>query len=353
MRRLILNIHLVIGLAVGLFVILLGITGSILAFEPELDRWVHRDISYVKPGGRVLSLVEIGDAISHKYPGESVVAFLPSRAPEFPTQVILSRGIISVNPYSGEVLGLRTRGQSFFGVVRALHVRLAMGSIGRAVMDWSAFVTLVSLITGMYLWWPVKRMRIGGAWWSAKFWYDLHSSSGFFFSLPALFLAGTGVILGFGDQATWLLNRVIASSTAGNNERAPIQKADMGGAEISPDRAIAIARAQVPGAVPYRVQMPRYGGLYVVALELPRNRVTGERNSIALDPSTGRIVSEHLASALSLRERLMATNSAIHNGNILGMPSRIVAALASIVLPVQAVSGLLIWLRRKGLLRTR
>lgn len=64
MRKLILNIHLAIGIVAGVFVTLLGVTGGILAFEPELDRISHRDISYVKPGGRAFSLTEIGNAIS-------------------------------------------------------------------------------------------------------------------------------------------------------------------------------------------------------------------------------------------------------------------------------------------------
>ena len=107
MRRLILNIHLVIGLVAGVFVILLGTTGSILAFETELDRFLYRDTSYVKPGGKVLSLTEIGDAVSRKYPGEPVVAYLTPPAPDFPAGVILSRGIVLVDPYTGEVLGVR------------------------------------------------------------------------------------------------------------------------------------------------------------------------------------------------------------------------------------------------------
>jgi hypothetical protein len=37
---------------------------GIMAFEPELDRLVHPHLSYVKPGGNALPLVEIGKAIS-------------------------------------------------------------------------------------------------------------------------------------------------------------------------------------------------------------------------------------------------------------------------------------------------
>ena len=353
MRRLILNIHLVIGLIAGAFVIVLGATGGILAFEPELDRLLHRGTSYVRPGGKTFSLVEMGRVISREYPGEPIVAYLLSPEANSPTQVILSRGIVSVNQYTGEILGVRAPGQSFLGLVRALHVRLAAGNVGRFIVKWCSLAILISLFSGLYLWWPVKRMRIGGTRWSARFWYDLHSSVGFYTLLPMLVLAGTGTVIGFEEQAAVMIAQLTGSHAIDKHPMLVAPKSEAEGSEISPDEAIAIARAQVPGAVPYRVQMPGYGGFYVIALQYRQNRVTGKRNFISLDPSSGRIVSAHVSSDLTLGDRFMAGNAAIHNCTIWGLPSRIVGAVASILLPLQAVSGLLIWLRRKGILHTR
>lgn len=316
MRRLILNIHLVIGLVAGTFVILLGVTGSILAFEPELDRLLHLDISYVKPGEKVLSLTEIGDAVSRKYPGEPVVAYMTPPAPDFPAAVILSRGIISVNPYTGEVLGVRTRGPSFLGLVRVLHVQLAMGITGRRVLDWCALAIVLSVLSGLYLWWPVKRMRIGGRLWSARFWYDLHSSVGFFSLVPVLVLATTGTVIGFRDQVEQLIDGSTDAKTINSHEATPIPRPEPGQGQISPDQAVSLANAHLPGAVPYRVQMPQYGGLYVVALEFPQNRISGKRNFISLDPSTGRIIAARLSSDLTFSDRFHGCkchNSQLHN----------------------------------------
>lgn len=352
MRKWILNIHLAIGIVAGAFVSLLGVTGGIIAFEPELDRLSHRDISYVKPGGRALSLVEVGNAISRSFPGEQIVAYLPSTDPGFPAGVILPRGIVSINPYTGEILGIRGRGQSFLGTVRAVHVRLAMGDPGPVILKWCSLATVVSLLTGLYLWWPVKRIRIGGRWWSARFWYDLHSSLGFFSLLPAVLLAATGTVIGFEDQVSRFLEKISPPRVSEKNQVTAAVKLDEA-PRITPDEAVAIARVQLPGAIAYRVQMPRYGGLYVIALEYAQNRVTGKRNFISLDPENGKIVSAQMSSDFSFGARFLAANGAIHNGSIWGMPSRIVAALASIVLPIQVVSGLLIWLRRKGILHTR
>lgn len=349
MRKVVLNIHLVLGLLVASFLVILGLTGAVLAFEPEIDRAQHHETSYVRPGGRVLSLAEIASAIARKYPAEPIVAYLPSESPGIASQVILSRGIVSVNQYTGEVLGVRSRGQSFLGVVRALHVRLAMGDLGRSVIKWSSLGTLLSLLSGMFLWWPIKRMRVGGRWWSARFWYDLHSSIGFFSLIPGLLLAGTGVVLGFETPIAELMGKMSVREikTQICNGESPQDKR-----HLSPDEAVEIATAQIPGTVPYRVQMPRYGGLYVIALDNPQNRITGSQNSISLDPKTGRIVAARFASELTIAERIMATSQSIHTGTIWGFPSKTIAAIVSLILPLQALSGLLIWLRRKGVLHS-
>jgi uncharacterized iron-regulated membrane protein len=335
----------------GAFLVVLAVTGSIIAFEPELDRLLHPHLSHVKQGARILSLVEIGEAVSKKYGEEPVVAYLPASSPDFPAQVILSRGVVSVNQYTGEVLGIRARGQTVLGFTRALHVRLATGDIGRNILSWSSVTLLISLASGLYLWWPRKRVRIRGPWWSRLFWFDLHNSVGILSLLPLLVLAATGIVVGFEDEVSSLLDEVYGRNSLHSSKTETRSDSGRIGTEITPDQAVAIATAQLPGAVAYRVQMPRYGGLYVVALTYSDNRIASERNSISIDPWEGSIVAMNLSTSLTPRERLMAANEAVHTGSIFGMPTRILAALASFVLSLQVVSGLLIWIRRTILVR--
>jgi uncharacterized iron-regulated membrane protein len=344
---LVLNLHLAVALVAGAFILVLGATGSILAFEPQLDRLLHRDVSYVKPGDRMLSLVEIGDAVARKYPGEPVVAYLPSDAADLPHRVILSRGLVSVNQYTGEILGVRTRGQTFLGIVRALHVRLAAGETGRVVLKWASVGLLFSLISGLYLWWPAKRMRIRGSMGSPKFWLDLHSAVGIFSFLPLLALAASGTILAFEDQIASVLEKRADSHSLQAKPPRAYSEPRPHATEITPDEAVAIARRELPDALPYRVQMPRYGGLYVVALEYMDHRIAGDRNSVSIDPWSGQTVSAKLAAGLPFEQRFMTANQAIHTGSILGTATRIAAALTGLFVPVQAVSGVVLWLRRR------
>jgi uncharacterized iron-regulated membrane protein len=323
---------------------ILGVSGSIMEFEPELDRLFHPHLSYVTPGRRILSLSEIGDAVSQRFGGEAVVAYLPSLSPDLSSQVVLPRGIAYVNQYTGEVLGVRVRGQTFLGYVRALHVRLAIGDLGRNVLRWSGAAMLISLASGLYLWWPIKQVRIRGAWRGRRFLFDVHNAIGILSFLLLGLLAATGTVLGFEDQLAPLIYK-LTSSVPVQTTHSAIQEPVSGTIPITPDEAVMIARTRIPGAVPYRVQMPKYGSLYQVALLYPHDRVAGGRNLVGLDPY-GRVVSLSRSSDLSPGDRVLAMNEAFHTGSILGMPSRIAAWLATTMLMVQVSSGLLMWLRR-------
>ena len=123
MRRLVLNLHLLIAVIAGIFMVIQGITGSIMAFEPELDRDFHSHLSYIRPGTKVLSISEISSTISHRLAGEPIIAYEPSLSPELSSRVLLPSGIAYMNQYTGEVLGIRARGQSFLGYVRDLRSR--------------------------------------------------------------------------------------------------------------------------------------------------------------------------------------------------------------------------------------
>jgi uncharacterized iron-regulated membrane protein len=348
MRRVILNLHLFTALFAGVFMVIQGLTGSVMEFEPELDRSFHPHFAYIRPAGQSLSIKEIISAVSRQVPGESVVAYVPSLSPKLSCEVLLPSGVAYVNQYTGEVLGVRARGQTFLGYVRALHVRLGIGAIGRNVVRWSAVAALFSAISGLYLWWPTKQVTIHVGRASRRMWFDLHSAIGIWLFIPLALLAASGIILGFEDQATPLIYKLTRSGPTMIPRSTG--KATTVTPSIDADTAVAIARSRLPGAIPDRVQMPQYGGLYRIELLDSSDRISGSRNIVTLDPADGTVVSLSRAADLSRGDWVMAVNEAVHTGNIFGLPSRILASLASIVVPLQGLSGAFIWLHRKKIL---
>ena len=204
---------------------------------------------------------------------------------------------------------------------------------------------ILSLASGLYLWWPMKQVRVRGDWRGRRFWFGVHNAVGIFLLLPLAMLATTGIVLGFEDQVGPMIYKLTSSGPTQAVRAAP-RVPQAGARPITPDEAVAIAQDRIPGAVPYRVQMPNYGGVYQVALRNPEDRVAGERNLVVLDPYYGSVLSLSRSGDLSRGDRVLAMNEALHTGDVLGMPTRIAVWLASTLLLIQAASGLLMWLGR-------
>jgi len=198
-------------------------------------------------------------------------------------------------------------------------------------------------VSGLYLWWPIKQVRVRGDCRSRRFLFDLHNSVGFFSFLVLTLLAATGTVIGFEDQLAPLIHKPTSSAQVQTSY--PIPEPTTGAPPITPEQAVTIARTQIPGAVPYRVQMPKYGSRYQVALESPSDGIGSGRNVVALDPF-GNLVSVTRSGDLSTGERVLEINQALHTGAIFGMPGRVAVALASAMVTLQVFSGLLLWRRR-------
>jgi uncharacterized iron-regulated membrane protein len=125
LRPLFVQIHLWLGLTAGAFIAVLAITGSIMAFETELERALHPHRSYVTPQGQRLSLAQIAVAVQRAYPNDTIGAFVVATRPDFSYEVGLQRADVFVNPYTGEILGEQTA-PDWLNTVHQLHTHLLL-----------------------------------------------------------------------------------------------------------------------------------------------------------------------------------------------------------------------------------
>lgn len=65
-HKLILKLHLYLVLTAAIFLLVLGVTGSIMAFEANIDHWVHPHDWYVTPAGRPLSEADLVGAVGRQ-----------------------------------------------------------------------------------------------------------------------------------------------------------------------------------------------------------------------------------------------------------------------------------------------
>lgn len=110
-RKVILQLHLWIGITTAVLMILTGASGAVLVFENEIDHALNPNLSRVSPSGAPLSLDELKSTIEQQYPGYHLLAFDLSDAPKVSYGAFLQpasgQGMnVAVDQYTGKVLGV-------------------------------------------------------------------------------------------------------------------------------------------------------------------------------------------------------------------------------------------------------
>ena len=351
MRRLVLRLHLTVAAVAGVFLVILGLTGSIMAFEPELTHRLHPALWYVTPGAAPLPLATLAEAALRTVPGTAVTGYALSSSRDLSYQVYVRSHVIYVNQYTGAVLGVGASGPDFLGRVHQLHIRLLWTDRqdrGKSIMSWAGVALLFLGVSGLYLWWPTKRWRLreGPA---ARKWRDLHHVTGIVSLLFLVVLTVTGISIGFDTQIVPLAYRLTGTAPALMYAQTPLpHSAAQGRPMISPDAAVAAARQALPDATPISVNVPGPTGVYLISARYPEDRTPGGRSRVIVDPYSGAVLAAEGSRTAPAGSRLVTLNRAIHTGDVFGLASKTVMSLASLAVILQAVSGLVIWWGRRG-----
>ena len=171
MKRLFFKVHLWMALPFGIIITVICLTGAILVFEPEVDRLVYPDrYSVDKVGEKPLDESVLKDMVQQDLPeGVKIIRVIPGTNPESTVEMKLSKprkASLFVDPYTGEIKGRYER-IAFFKYAFRLHRWLLdskpeNGGIfwGRVIVGVSTLMFVVTLVTGVIIWWPRKRKSI-------------------------------------------------------------------------------------------------------------------------------------------------------------------------------------------------
>jgi uncharacterized iron-regulated membrane protein len=343
-RKALLKLHLWLAWIAGVFVVILGTTGCIMAFEPELDHLFHPWLSYVHSQPRRLSLAELRDHVMKEFPGERIAGYNLSTSPHISAQVALPRGIVFVNPYTGEILGVRLTGMTFLAYVHQLHLRLAIrdpNDPGKKIISWAGVAMLFLLLSGLILWWPLKRVTVQPG---KQFWFDLHNVTGIFSFVFLLILTVTGIMIGFEQTSVPMFYKLTGSEP----QRPPAIFAPRPGAiPITPDQAMEIARTALSGATPFGINAPGPKGVYTIRARFPEDLTPGGRSLVVVDQYTGTVLFSEDSRTAPAGARVVIANRAIHTGDIFGIPSKAIMSLASLMAVAQLITGVTMWWKRR------
>src|SRR5271170_6942915 len=108
-RKAFFQVHLWIGIGIGLYVALISISGSAIVYRPQLIKIFARHPQHLAVSGAPLSRQELKQRVQQDYAGYTIDNIFTSTKPYLPTLVSMTHGGSYIsrlyNPYTGADLG--------------------------------------------------------------------------------------------------------------------------------------------------------------------------------------------------------------------------------------------------------
>ena len=193
-RSLLWRLHFWSALIASPFVLVACLTGLLYVFTPQIERSLHGHLDTVVPQAQVRPLDDAVAAAQALMPeGWTLHSVIPAYEANDSVRVAFSAPVqdqakggghsghgggtpkaegkaqflranfgipakatvVYVNPYTAEVLGQLKESDRFATWARKLHSSLLQGDSWRWMIELAASWTMVMLVTGVFLWWPV------------------------------------------------------------------------------------------------------------------------------------------------------------------------------------------------------
>ncbi len=356
-------LHLWLGLITGIVVIIVSLTGAALVFEQELRVWLQPYQTVAANGKAFLPPSKLKEAAMQRYqlPGVSAVVYQGKNR----SAVVPYYGnpkkfqLVYVDPYTGKILYRQFLKDDFYRIMLEGHYNLWLPrAVGKPVVAYSTLIFVITLITGLVLWWPKRwtkntRKRSFLIKWNGNFKrvnYDLHNVIGFYSLFIALILGLTGMVYGM----QWFSKAVYWSASGGQSEKSAPLLSDS--TLIRPALAAADEDKLFNQLVTQHTDMDHQ----YLTISYPYGKAGVWRFSIT--PDAGKRIGEQvytyeqvslkklnkaLPPARERGEQVMRLNYELHIGSAGGIPTKIIAFLVCIVCASLPVTGLIIWLGKK------
>jgi uncharacterized iron-regulated membrane protein len=357
-KLVLIRLHRWVGLAVGLLVILQGVTGATVAFRHELNRLVHPAALVVAPPAQAATLQAVAAAAKAAAPDRKLARIdTPARADDaYLVRLDGKAGDIAyaaVDPGSARVLRLAPLAGWPVEFLYQLHMSLLSGDAGERVVGFTGLGLLFMALTGPFVWWPGRaRIRDGL---EVRLDVDLHRGSrdlhrlGGVLAAPVLALtAATGLLMAW---QPWLAPAVNLVAPVVET-KAPKPLPGACAAPRSLDEAVAAAAGRHTGQTIKSVRFPGKGGkvvaVYFRALGTSNGRAT---DHVWVDVCSATVLREKGALSEPAGSRFFNGLLWIHTGQWLGGLGRVLALLAALTAAGLGVTGFIQWWTRTARMR--
>jgi uncharacterized iron-regulated membrane protein len=354
MRRVMFQLHLWVGVAASLYLLLVCVTGAALLFRPEMQQALYPQLFVSADGGVLADPASVIESVRAKYPQYRVTGIdAPTTARHGYLSYVDAGGrylTVLIDPVSAQVLG-ELPDRSAIRTLQSLHFDLLAGATGRKVNGTGAVCLLLLVLSGLVVWstgrqpWR-RRLRVdfGRGW--RQVCRDLHSAVAIWVFLPLAMWAFTGFYFAYPSQ----FRAGVGWISSVSRPRTPSSDAGIAGqAAADIHELLRIAREQRPGMHVARVVLPssQRGAVQVLfSSQSPTPVGTMALQSVYLDQFSGRVLSEAPQGPRTLGDTVMTWAAPLHVGNFGGAVIRFLWLLLGLVPPLLAFTGVVMWWTR-------
>jgi uncharacterized iron-regulated membrane protein len=347
LRNLAFQVHRYIGLAVAIVIIIVGLTGSILVFYPEMDNYLlDRQFGTVISQGEKISYTQVIDLAKEHYKDRtdwkmSLVNLFPDRPYTVwfttPSQEYIGAFI---DPYTGKVMGDYIWDRSIFGTMLKLHYQLLAGEIGTIVVGIAAFLTIVLSITGLMLWngwknlwlglkikWQGHPMRVN---------FDIHKTAGILSVAFLTVLSLTGFAWNFSAQAKPIIHAATFTPILPELKSQPIP----GKSPLDISVFIEKADALFPQSSTTYLFLPQdREGIFAITKKQIGESMKHGQTKISFDQFSGKVLRVEDALKPTRAEFVLNSFVPLHFGTFGGVPTRILYVFVGLSPLVLFITG--------------
>lgn len=386
-------LHLWLGLISGIIVFVVSLTGCIHVFHEEIQdllpkkpRLGQTEIKIPSNGRPLLKPSEIVRRIEKSLYADSI-RIKPGLMRYYREKgsILMAgeeggdRSWYTVDPYTGKVLeekletsngtylikngqiqGSNMKAFDFFEFILDGHQTLWLPQkVGNVLVTYGTLVFLVLLISGLILWWPknkaAAKQRYWFQWKQSTQWrrknYDLHNISGFYMLLFLFLIGFTGVCIGIG----WMRESVHLV-LSGEKRKAemmsvpPKDPADIPDYNTTLDAVLKQEEAKHPDANTYSMYWSYPARSIPTSVIRVVAYMESESQVSNYDRYTTKLIGieEHEEQEEGLAHQVEELYLPIHEGSIWGLPTKILAFIASLISASLPVTGFYIWWGRRA-----
>lgn len=343
------RVHLWLGLAGGLLFCLMGLTGGIVAFRPQLASWLSPPSAYPQGCSTPMDWTRAEQQVTAFAHAPISRIYGPyEHDPRYHFRMATDQPILFTHVIydacAGKVLGEISF--QWMDWVVDLHHNLLSGRTGRNIAGVIGLALLVSSIGGWLLWLlsnpslkTVFRIRGGAV--AGRTSRDLHRAMGL--------TAGTLLLLG-SFTALWLcfpqaMRTLLAPIAPVPADVRPSRRAHD---ESRPERAglapvIAAAEKALPGGAVREIRLPEGNGNVQIRMWLPGDFRSLGNNIVYVDSVTARVLAVDLYSTKLPQSRFVQAMAGLHYGEWGGLGFRVLYGIAGLAAVALFLSGFFIW----------